>query len=371
MKKKIRVLLMNNYSMEKAYLEWQNGITPSHHLWGKIEIEKRGNVEMEILPFEKYKFLNKIGDFLRIECLDQQVRALRKIKEIDIIYAANGAATSKLLVLLKWLKLIRIPIVAMGHQPQFFAPDTNKLKRFIAKICILQFDVMVFLSREMRKDTINYYKISSKKATDKLLHLDWGPDPEFYSKFDSPVPVSETNYAICAGTTLRDMDTLIEAFRGVNFHLKIFTTPRSIPTVENIPDNVTISTSGITYRDLLPEYNQARIILVPTIISENPNNTHGLTSLMDALALGKPIIITRNKNIDLDIEKEGIGFWANRNDPEHWRLLLNNVLFDEEALTSMGAKAKAKFKYGNFNAEKFVEGLEKVFLDIYLKKRKR
>lgn len=360
---------MNTYSMDKTYQDWKEGITPSHHLWGKIELERRGRVEMEILKFEKYKFLNALGRFLKIEFLDQQIRTLSNIKKFDIIFAPNGSGTTKLLVLLKLLRLLSTPIVIMAHQPQFFAPEKGKFKRNIAKILMLQFDAIVFLSQRMRSDTIIDYNIPSSESEKKFLHLDWGADNNFYNKFANLSPVKETGYAISAGTTLRDIDTLIEAFREVNFPLRIFTTPLLLPTTKDIPDNVTIYSEGTTYKNLLEEYNNARIILVPMKISDNPNNTHGLTSLMDVMVMGKPVIITRNKNLDIDVEKEGIGFWANRYDPIHWRTLLNDIIFDEKRLADMGRKSLTLYQ-SKYNAERFAEGLEKVFIDVHSKSQR-
>ena len=166
--------------MENAYNDWKNGITPSHHLWGKIELDRRGEVLVEILPYEKYKILNKIGKILKIEFLDQQIRTLFLIKKYDAIYAPYGSATTKLLVLLKLLKLIRIPIVAIAHQPQFFMHDGSRTKRWIAKTLMLQFDALVFLSKKMKADNVVNYNIPIEKAAKKFFHLDWGPDLECY-----------------------------------------------------------------------------------------------------------------------------------------------------------------------------------------------
>ncbi len=232
----IKVILMNTYSMDKAYKDWKEGITPSHHLWGKIELDKRGRVEMEILKFEKFKFLNTIGRSLKIEFLDQQIRTLLSINKYDIIFAPNGSGTTKLLVVLKLFKLLSTPIVIMAHQPQFVAPEQkSKFKRNIAKFLMFQFDAMVFLSHKMKSDTIVNYNVPLSESDNKFLHLDWGADNDFYKDYANLKPVEETGYAISAGTTQRDIDTLIEAFREVNFPLKIFTTPLLLPTTKDIP----------------------------------------------------------------------------------------------------------------------------------------
>jgi glycosyltransferase involved in cell wall biosynthesis len=359
----MKILLINTYSMENAHRDWKNGITPSHHLWGKIELDKRGKVQVDILPYQKYKFLDKLGRIFKIEFLDQQVRSIILARKYDAIYAPYGSATTKFLVLLKFLRLTNIPIVAVAHQPQFFLHDSNPIKRWIAKISILQYDALVFLSKRMKADTQVNYRIPADKAEKMFFHMDWGPDLNFYEKYQKPIPVDQTAFAISAGTTGRDFDTIIEAFREIDFPLKIFTTASQLPTVTDIPPNVTIYSTGITYKDLLQEYYRARIILVPLKIGPNPTNTHGLTGLLDVIAMGKPTIITENKNLDLDVEKEGIGYWAKRYDPEHWRKILNGILFDEKALTQMGEKAMSLFLQ-TYNASLFAEGMEKIFLEV-------
>ena len=40
---------------------------------------------------------------------------------------------------------------------------------------------------------------------------------------------------------------------------------------------------------------------------------------MDCLGIGKPVIMTKNPNIDIDIEKEGIGHWVEPGDVEEWK----------------------------------------------------
>ena len=47
-----------------------------------------------------------------------------------------------------------------------------------------------------------------------------------------------------------------------------------------------------------------RVIAIPL---EKQETLAGLTSLLDCLGFGKPVIMTRNPCIDIDIEKEGIG----------------------------------------------------------------
>src|SRR5690606_5195733 len=125
----MNILLINNYSMEKAYSLWKKGTSGSHHLWGKVELEEREEVEMIIFPHVKYKFLNKIGKIFGIDQFDQQLRVLGNLKKFDILYAPYATANTKFLLLLKWMGIFRKPMVVLIHQAFPGTRSTNKWLR--------------------------------------------------------------------------------------------------------------------------------------------------------------------------------------------------------------------------------------------------
>ena len=52
---------------------------------------------------------------------------------------------------------------------------------------------------------------------------------------------------------------------------------------------------------------------------------------MDALGMGKPVIITRNLLIDSHVEKEGIGIWVKPGDIDGWKqAILDNTQLQSE-----------------------------------------
>jgi hypothetical protein len=58
------------------------------------------------------------------------------------------------------------------------------------------------------------------------------------------------------------------------------------------------------YPQLLEFYARSRVLAIPMLVQQQ---LAGLTSLMDALGMGKPVIMTKHPLIDLDIEALGIG----------------------------------------------------------------
>jgi glycosyltransferase involved in cell wall biosynthesis len=67
----------------------------------------------------------------------------------------------------------------------------------------------------------------------------------------------------------------------------------------------------------------------------------GLTSLIDALALGKPVLCSRNSGLDIDIEAIGCGLWIEPGDPSSWSQAITRLLENPKLLSEMGARGRA------------------------------
>lgn len=363
----VKVLLVNNYSMENAYSLWKIGKSASHHLWGKIELEKKGNVEMIIFPHEKNVLLNKIGKFFGINHLDQQIRVLGNLNSFDILYAPYSTSNTKLLLFLKLLGILRKPIVITLHRPILRMNSSNWLSKKFTKKLLLTYDHTVFLSKVLMDNAIKNLDLSPEIVESKFSTAQWGPDSLFYKKvLDSKGIINEEDFLISAGHSSRDYHTLIEAFRGLEFKLKIFCTPKSLPKVQDLPENVTIHSTFIPYFELLDYYLSAKAILIPLTYPLDEEGCQGMTSLQDVIALAKPMIITRNVALNLDVEKEGIGLVVDKGDVNGWVDAVRRIMEDSLLRNSMVSNSKRVFKEV-FNADIFAGCLEKVFLDVFQK----
>lgn len=359
----MKVLLVNSYSMEKAYALWENGTSGSHHLWGKVELDRRGNVEIILFKHEKYKFLNKFGNFIGITHLDQQVRILGYLKHFDVLYAPYSLSNTKLLVFLKLIGLFRKRIVVTIHQPFLFSRSSNKWKRLFTKLILLQYNASIFLSKPLMEDTVNSLQISNEKVAEKFSTANWGPDLEFYKNFNINIPFEDCSYIISAGHTDRDYDTIIEAFRHIEFKLKIFCTKNSVPSLKNLPPNVEISTDFIPYIELLEHYVHAKMVLIPLIYPKEKEGCQGMTGIQDVIAFNKPVVMTRNPFLNLNIEDEGFGVYVEKRDVMGWVHVIKALLNDSARLHAMQKSSQDVF-LNKMNAEIFASSLENVLMKM-------
>ncbi len=111
------------------------------------------------------------------------------------------------------------------------------------------------------------------------------------------------------------------------------------------------------YPELLKIYQNARVLAIPML---DDKNLCGLTGLMDALGMGKPVIMTKHPLIYLDIEKEGIGKWVKPGDVEGWKEAIEFFENNEDEAFAMGNRAKELAK-GGINSECFANKVMDIF----------
>lgn len=361
----MKILMVNDYPLDSYYIQWQKGLTPSQQLWGKVELDKGKDIELIILPHVKYTFLNKIGNAIHIEHLDQQIRALFHLKEIDVIYAPFAAATTKFLLILKLLGIVKTPIVAMIHYPLLGSSSDKKIVRWLGRKLINGYDRMLFISQNILTDNIGAFSLSPEESKQKFVHLNWGAETDFYQKplqFDVP---TKEEYFVTSGQTDRDFDTLIEAFRHIDFKLKIYAKPGFTSKSKDIPKNVEIYTKVISSKEIIDIYKNSKAALICFKMTQK--STLGITVLFDVMAIGKPVIITENSYIDIDVEKEGIGFWVPEGDVHGWVSKINLLIDDPELCNTLGKRAFSLHK-STYNMNNFGESLKVVFQNLHSEK---
>ena len=91
--------------------------------------------------------------------------------------------------------------------------------------------------------------------------------------------------------------------------------------------------------------------------------TVGLTTLVEAFALGIPVICSRNPNFEIDIDKEEIGITVEYNDVQGWIDAIRYIADHPEEARRMGENAR-KLAEERFNLEIFSREIAESLLEI-------
>ncbi len=328
----VRVLFANNYPTDILCREAVEGRFPAHHVWGVTDLLRNG-FEVECLPCLRWERLERFGRRLRLgRWTDQSLRAFLTQRRYDVYYTAN-ADTALWLGLLRSLGLFRRPIVGLFHHP---LSRTRTMRRALSG-----FDRVVCLSDALEQQFARTFTFRPSQ----LLTLPWGIDLAFFDARRASCPDIGV-YFVSAGKSGRDFDTLVQAFQGIPARLRIFCSGNAAPRAA--PENVTVSFAhaeqcdgNLSFAQLTREYESAFAVCVPlTVPRDRFMPMIGLTSLLDAMAFGKPTIITRNPLLQIDAERERIGLCVETGDVEGWRRAIAFLRRNPDEAAAMGWRAR-------------------------------
>jgi glycosyltransferase involved in cell wall biosynthesis len=113
--------------------------------------------------------------------------------------------------------------------------------------------------------------------------------------FFQPIQAETENYILAVGKEQRDYKSLIQAVDGTGLRVVIVaSSPWSNGRVQfKSADHVTVL-SNLTYHELKLMYARARLVVVPLL---DVDYAAGVNSVLEAMAMAKPLIVTRSQGI--------------------------------------------------------------------------
>jgi glycosyltransferase involved in cell wall biosynthesis len=363
-----RVLVLNAYPLDWRLQEVDAGLRPDQELYGVNYFAKRG-YEIELMPHEHRRVLRRLGALLGhrhfplpLGDVRQQAAAWRRAAEADIVYAASQPEALAL-GYLRAAGLLRVPLVVVAHHPPAYYRGAA-LQRPLLRRSLGGCDAVVCLNDATAR-AVNALAPRAPYARAKAIP--WGPDARFFTP-----AAALGDLFVSAGQAGRDFGTFATAAAqaGVEAYIVTHTTtaPPGAPGGDDPQPGVSQHSEGVTLElrrtddwmshvDLRDLYRRARAVAIPL---ERTAYLAGLTSLVDALAMGLPIVMTRTPFIDLDLEAQGVGIWVEPGDVAGWRAALERLRDHPREATEMGARARALVDDG-FDSRHFAHEITAVF----------
>lgn len=348
--------MLNNYPLDEVWAQVRRGEKPDHHLYGLDQLQARGHQVTVVgdggSSIARWLAWVTRGGRLPIPLghIERQWSAWRRLREADVVYAPCGGELTAL-AYLRALGLLDTPLVAIEHH----ALNPGRLAAWRAPWLRLQArgtDRWLALSRQVAGQIDRHLPTSRPRAT----ALAWGPDRRFYPRAGGPGAG-----VLAAGRTGRDFLTFGRAASRAGYPARIVCLGQDLhPDFARFGAHVRIDTPGrgavFTYPEMMGLHQEARVLAIP--LHASPASLAGLTSLVDALALGKPVIMTRNPYIDLDIEALGIGRWVDAGDEEGWVAAIAWFRDHPDEAERMGRRARSLVDEGRLHSDAFADAVE-------------
>jgi hypothetical protein len=346
-----RLLVLNNYPLDILWEDVKRGATPDHLLFG-INFLADAGWELTFPPvgdrglgqvlnalLRRTKFPIPLGD------LRQQHHAWKALNNCDVIYAASQTQ-AHMLSYLRAVGFVSPPIVCLAHHP------LNRGRLIPLRSPFLRWqlegtDAFPALSRVVCAQI-------NAVAPGKSDIMAWGPDANFYP--DSSDHAGRGLLAV--GRTGRDFVTFGRGVGDSCAPATIICLQKDVsPSFRTFRANVEVlvqrDQGWMPYAELIRHYASARALGIPL---SNQASLAGLSSLADALGMGKAVFMTRHPLVDLDIEGLGIGRWIEPGDVNGWRHAADWIEDHPEEVRAMGRRARQLVDEG-LNSKNFARQL--------------
>lgn len=321
-----KLLYINNYHCTTVR---QKGY-PNNHLWGADALTNHFDVTCATVPDSiirwNFKGAGFIDNFLKSLIL------LITYYRYPIVYAACGDLTEAFAL---------ANILHLGKRKLFQIKHHGGKKLLFSK----GYTKILFISPIVAD---LYPKVSNKET------ISWGGDDEFVRVWGK---LSSLRYDfISAGKSSRDHDCMIKAASSLDKGLSIIVT--DVYEKTNIDNKIKIisgtkssenSTSDI---DVFSMYSESKFIVIP--ISKRSVKTQyslsGLTSFVDAAACGKPVLVSDNTNMGIDVEMLGIGLTYKAGDANDMAAKMERLMnLSDSEYNNMCANMRKYSETHNYN----------------------
>lgn len=346
----MKIYYYHTRPIQEALDEWERHLHPGHILYGLTHFGKHGITSIlhryRRIP-SRLKF--SLYNFFQILCCKEPY---------EVLYGTSFYGL-ELVIFCRAIGLYRKPIAIWHHQA--VVRNSNKLKNWISRFYYKGIDQMFFFSQALIDDSLK----SGKVTADQLHLIHWGADLAFYDYLKQHLPAADNEEHekafISTGKENRDFATLLKAFAETKLPVDIFTTPDKAyePLLKQYDSHSNIHihlTNGIIPHRLAAEVCRSKVVVICCL--DYPY-TVGLTTLVEAFALGLPVICSRNPKFGMDVEKEGAGMYVDYHDTEGWKRAIEYLYTHPEEARQMGANGR-KLAERAFNLEHYSGELSEI-----------
>ena len=344
----MKTILNLGYGKTILHERCQQGIMSSRLLYGTEEIRQTKRYEVVDCSLTD---CGGVAGLLR--------NNLKAIEKADIVYLSYIYESPLLLLaFLKKIGLLKRTLIGVSHRT--VKKEGGFWECWMRKFVYRSFDKILFHSRKNMEESIASEMVKASQAE----FLYWGDDLTFVDRTFPEKPMGD--FLISTGRENRDYHTLIEAFADSHWKIEIYTNRQigdncydDLAEQQGRHENVDIrfvDKSNDTTLALAKRLSECRAVTIP-LMKDKIDYCIGLTSVIEAMAYGKPIISTYNPYSPIDIEKEGIGFFVETADD--WRKAVAFLMEHPDEASAMGQRAR-RLAEEQYNIRQCAQQVERI-----------
>lgn len=323
----MNVFFYHVFPVSEELENWRNGNFPGHLLYGLTHLERYG-IKACFYP-KGFHFQMK-----RWELMFYNLWFLLFKYDYDLLYAVTHRGL-ELIILLRALGLYKKPIILWHHTA--VVDPSSYLREKLSRLFYKGIDKLFFFSKELANRSVRTGKVREQDAI--VIH--WGADLSYYSQL---MTSDRSHRFISTGVENRDFVTLIKAFNKTTSICDIYTHPfigrdylAEVKQNVSPAPNVHFHIVNQTIPEMAKLVSHSYCVVI--CCSERPY-TVGLTTLVEAMALGLPLIVTDNPTFEIDVKKENAGLTVAYGDINGWEKAIDYLASHPKEAEILGRNAR-------------------------------
>ena len=346
----MKILYLFNGSREGLVEKIKDGEYHGGGFWGMLQLPRFG-IEADYIEIER-SFLRPISKLLRrlIPIYAIHIPLFWKIFSYDIVFTSSAFFSQ----LLHSILHIRRPVWVM-HDFSIVSiiGSGTSIKQKVFRWMTSRAQGIVTLSNTetARLRTMFPHLASSIEC------IPFGVDSDFFK------PSGSSGHGVLAVgfDPERDWKTFVEAVRDVDAPVTIATRESRIAHLRPLPSH--ISVKQFTPKELVRAYDESALVIVPLDTSSGINDAMGLSTVYEAMAMGKTVIATRTEATATYIEDGKNGFLVPERDIEALRKSISDLISNENLRKEIGDTAR-KYALKNLDINECASRLADFFKKI-------
>lgn len=310
----------------------EHGKDHDDHFFGMFRLREHG-MDATFLELETV-FPVSLAQFLRKHVLSMHfvhVPLLWKLRKYDVVLtsAALGALLVRTITGIGPRKWIMYDYNVSG-----IVQNATTWKEKVYAWLMGKVDGFITLSAKEAEVLKEMYP----EKADNIAFIPFGCDTNYWQpRTDIAV---EKDLVVSVGRDPgRDWKTLVEAVRGMPVRLELTLREEQLHKVGDIPDNV--RTHPRSPQELVDLFARASVVVLP-LAPKYPNDTMGLSTLVEAMAMGKAIIATDTVTIRNYIKDGESGALVPKGDVAALRQAIEQIQQSSEIKEAYGTASRQK-----------------------------
>jgi glycosyltransferase involved in cell wall biosynthesis len=269
--------------------------------------------------FEKILFLWKVY-------VVSTVRAFLNSRDFDVVYAWQPVLGLLYAFLCRIFRRRKIKIAVSHLIVPLRTGWASRLKMLFIRFCLKRIDLIIVSSNVEARKFAQVFQI----ADDKICFNPLGIDP-------IDLAPKSGAYIFSGGRSNRDYKTLCEAVDGLDVPVEIIAQKFNLEGI-SLPQNVAVQ-YGVFGAEFNRGIAEAKMVVIPL---DRPDESSGQLVLLDAMYLGKAVIITDNEAVRDYVDDEENVLLTAPHDPVALRQAIMRLLRDDSLRRLLGENARCK-----------------------------